>query len=219
MAELTNAQLLEAMAYALGQNVDNVTTWISSGPASNRNVLLTADRVINKALNTLDQNSISTLSSVNGFSDRFNLVVGDNFTTDSETFQEIGSNLIVAVRDLKNRVENDPGYVPSPAEQAVLSSGLTKEILDQILADLPNIFSPTNEQLDAINSGATSDLLTSMRANITDLSNSKANITDLDPVKTDIIDLQASKVDKADMVPITDENVDTIFADVFTTQS
>lgn len=103
--ELTREQILELMVSILGSNIDGAT-WTSDGPAGDRNELLTTERVITRVLNDFDARILSALSTVDGFKTRFDEVVGKNYTDDAETFDEIGSNLIIAVNDLKNYIAN-----------------------------------------------------------------------------------------------------------------
>ena len=135
---LTAEEILALMVSTLGRSVDNATGWKAGGPTSGRNVLLTNERIITRVLNDLDQKLITVLSSVEGFSGRFNEIVGDNFTTDQAAFAEIGSNLIVAVNVLKKQMEivmaGGSGYEFTPAERAALDSGITVEILNQLIA-------------------------------------------------------------------------------------
>lgn len=103
--ELTREQILELMVSILGTNIDEAS-WTSGGPAGDRNALLTTERVITRALNDFDTRILSALSTVDGFKARFDDVVGKNYTDDEEVFNEIGSNLIIAINDLKNTIAN-----------------------------------------------------------------------------------------------------------------
>lgn len=152
---LTSDEILALMVSTLGQSVDNATGWKSTGPASGRNVLLTNERVITRALNDLDQKLVTVLSSVDGFSARFSEIVGDNYTTDQAAFEEIGSNLIVAVNLLKTQMETvlagGPGHNFTEAEQAALDSGITMEILNQLIASSGQASTViTNAEVDEI---------------------------------------------------------------------
>lgn len=103
---LTHEEIMELMVNILGGNVDEATGWTSEGPLGNRNALLTTERVITRALNDFEQRMFNVLSAVDGFAGRFDAVVGKNYTDDQETFEEIGSNLIIAINDIKNSIAN-----------------------------------------------------------------------------------------------------------------
>jgi hypothetical protein len=100
---------------ALGFSVDetpggatgagDINLWRSGGGAGGRNVLNTAvqggtiDPVPNRAINFLYGQLSSAETTVNGFEDRFNDVVGEETGPDATQWAAIGKNLIHAVHE------------------------------------------------------------------------------------------------------------------------
>ena len=101
---MTQQEVLRLMARVLGGNIDTgegADTFISAGPGANRTVLEGDIRIVTRLLNFLQTNIGLIDSGVKGFDDRFSEVVGSEATTDEQTFKDIGSNLIQAVRNLQ----------------------------------------------------------------------------------------------------------------------
>lgn len=91
----------------LGRSVDDPldpatlpTTWTSTGPAGNRNTLNTTERVVNRAINSLNTGLLGTENATAGFDTRFSTVVGAETGADQGAFTSLGKNLIQAVADL-----------------------------------------------------------------------------------------------------------------------
>ena len=189
----------EFMVFILGSSVDEVEGWKTSGSQGSRNALLTDERVITRVLNDINSTLPTVSDTVDAFDSRFSTIIGRELSDDQEDFEEIGSNLIIAVNTLKKQVaalqSGGASYTPTEEEQEVLDSGLTATILQQILIDLDNVFDPTEAQLDAMNSGITEIKLTG--------------------IESDIADLQTNKLDKSDFEAITEEDLDDVFEEVF----
>lgn len=94
------ADLNQIRVNVLGTTVDAAgATWTTAPPAA-ANALLTAQRIINRAINQLANDGVGTLNSVAGFNARFSEVVGDEAGTDQAAFDALGMNLIQAVAAL-----------------------------------------------------------------------------------------------------------------------
>ena len=101
--DLPEVNLNALRGHILGVTLDNATTpgvddwFITSGAASNRNALLTTEKMISKLLNSFSADIGVAISGVNGFSDRFTKVIGNENSEDRQAFDKLGSNLINAL--------------------------------------------------------------------------------------------------------------------------
>ena len=191
---LTTNEILDLMVQILGQSVDNATGWKTTGSQSGRNALSPdiEERMITRILNDFNGKFATLNQSVDGFVTRFSMVAGDNFTVDKETFESIGSNLIQAVAALQQQVSTNPGYTPTETEQAVLDSGITAEILGQIIEAL---------RVDGEGEEGVINLI-SVSQEITE-------------IKGDIQNLQETKMDADAIRPMTNQEIDEVFDTVF----
>lgn len=94
---VSTADMNQIRVDVLGTTVDNPgATWTTAPPAA-ANRLNTAQRVINRAINDLDERLGGAINGTNGFSDRFSTVIGDEAGADQAAFDGLGSNLIQAL--------------------------------------------------------------------------------------------------------------------------
>lgn len=110
--DLSEVHLNALRGHILGVSLDNAVTpgvddwFITSGSVGNRNALATTDKIITKAINSLDSTTGFAVDSVGGFNTRFSSVVGVEGSTDKQAFDKIGSNLINALANLKELSED-----------------------------------------------------------------------------------------------------------------
>ena len=97
---VSTADMNQIRVDVLGTTVDNPGATWTTFPPNAANTLNTTQRIINRAINELDQSLASSADSVNGFAGRFNGVVGDEEAADGPAFNSLGMNLIQAVAAL-----------------------------------------------------------------------------------------------------------------------
>ena len=115
--------------------------FIDSGAASRRTVLLGDEQIITRVLNSLDIKSQRVSDATDGFKDRFNNVIGSEVDQDRETFEAIGSNLINAVYQLQEDLNNitiDTEYFITNQTLSIVISDINVISLDSLsLSTLP----------------------------------------------------------------------------------
>lgn len=88
----------------LGQSVDNTPTgpggWTTVPPTA-ANTLNTTERIVNRALNSIETRLGGAVSTTNGFATRFTDVIGEEAAADKDAFESLGMNLIQAIVALK----------------------------------------------------------------------------------------------------------------------
>jgi hypothetical protein len=120
-------ELQQTMLFSLGESVDEIGGWRSGGASAKRNTLLTQERVINRVLNSMTNSFVNVEDLVDGFSSRFDIVIGDHLAGDLETFQAIGSNLIQAIKLIQDKT-----HVHDIYEREVLQSGASIALFETI---------------------------------------------------------------------------------------
>ena len=137
----------------LGTDVDSATGLISTGAASKQTVLKTEERIITRAINMLDEANSNTLDTVEGFTGRFNKVIGNEMGGDREAFLSLDGTLLETIAALKGNIESmeggsgglpgspgpqgpkgdkgDPGKDGASAKysQTILGNGVTKDFV------------------------------------------------------------------------------------------
>jgi hypothetical protein len=166
----TDAEVVanQLMALILGRATSESSYWKLT-PPSQSNDLKTTEKMLTKLLNSLNTSVGTTSDATSAFNSRFNEGVGSFYEgqADNEAFTALGGNLIQVVYAMKKGIEDGtliPKQEPSDEEKAVLESGITQEILNNIITQLEAAFEPTQPQLDAMNSGITAEKLAELEA-------------------------------------------------------
>jgi hypothetical protein len=101
---LTEADIRALKATVLGTDatsVDYATQFVTEGSTNVRTDLTTDEKIVTRLLNSLEENQTDVLDTVDSFKNRFNSIIGKEFSNDQEAFASIGTNLIQAVAELK----------------------------------------------------------------------------------------------------------------------
>ena len=124
--DLPEVNINALRGHILGVSLDNTLTpgvddwFITTGAASNRNALTGAERIITKVLNNLNSSATTALAGVDGFNDRFSLIIGNEGSTEKQAFEKIGSNLINAIVNLQDLSKDLVGLPDWNADDYVL---------------------------------------------------------------------------------------------------
>lgn len=128
-------KIIKLKGLILGTELDSAESeFITDGPPEDRTVLMTDERIINKALNALNTSDKQTQLNQEGFAIRLNRVIGDDSYIDKDAFDYIGENLIQAVAKLKAG-GGGGGSGPKGDPGAVFKNGYDTE--SDLRADLP----------------------------------------------------------------------------------
>ena len=111
MATFTAEEISTLKGFILGTELDSAAAnFKSTGAMGSRTALTTNERIITRAINTVNDSNILVQSAVNAFTATFERVVGDIIGADKQDFDSLGGNLIEAVANLKEEVKYQLGY-------------------------------------------------------------------------------------------------------------
>jgi len=117
-ATWTDDDRMQAQNKTLGITVEGNPYFIAAGPAGSRTVLATADKIITRALNALNNTQINVMSAVESNDSRFTNVMGNESVEDEDAFLEIqeklGLNMLQALVTLNDKVDQGGGGEPGP---------------------------------------------------------------------------------------------------------
>ena len=105
MANFTDEDIKYLHGKILGTALDP-SDFITTGAASKKTELLTTEKIVTRALNTLNTNTDNSLNAVDAFQTRFDTVIGNEVFNDSEAFNSLEDNLIQVVASLQTKIKD-----------------------------------------------------------------------------------------------------------------